>query len=423
MIFYHLCGMDKKIEKSQLRRESMLRVTKICLVVIAILAVITIAVFSTRKSVRLQDLRLCEVDRGPLETMVNGTGRVVPAREEIINSPVESRVLKVFVSPGDSVKEGMPLIELDLESTESAYAKLLDELQIKDKELAQLRLNNSTQLGELAMQIEVQEMQVNRLKVEMENESRLDSLGSGTGDRVRQAEIAYRTAQLELRQLKTRLVNERERTAAAERVQQLGVSSFEKDLNLMRRTLEMGRIPAPRDGVVTQIINEIGGRIGAGEKVAVVSDLSHFKIEGEIPEGSSDRVGIGANVKVRIGGTELTGRVSNITPMSKSGVVSFMVNLDDPCNPRLRSGVKSELYVSYGYKDEVVRIASGPYFSGPGVYEMWVLTDGELTKQKVTLGDSNRDYVEVVSGLSPGQTVVVSDMEQYSSSKKLNIKK
>ena len=47
----------------------------------------------------------------------------------------------------------------------------------------------------------------------------------------------------------------------------------------------------------------------------------------------------------------------------------------------------------------------------------------ELIKQKVRLGDSNRDYVEVLSGLNPGQTVVVSDMETYASSKKLSIKK
>ena len=85
--------------------------------------------------------------------------------------------------------------------------------------------------------------------------------------------------------------------------------------------------------------------------------------------------------------------------------------------------MSSELYVSYGYKDDVVRIASGPYFSGPGIYEMWVMDGDELIKQKVRLGDSNRDYVEVLSGLSPGQTVVVSDMESYASSKKLSIKK
>ena len=423
MEFYHFCGMDKKIEKSQLRRETMRRAIKWSVVAAVAVTVVTIAILNTRKSVRLQDIRVCEVERGALETTVNGTGRVVPAREEIVNSPVESRLLKVFVSPGDSVREGMPLIELDLESTENSYAKLLDELQIKERELTQLKLNNRTQLAELAMQIEVQDMQVNRLKVEVENECRLDSLGSGTGDRVRQAEIAYRTALLELQRLRARLDNERERAAAAESVQQLSVSSFEKDLNLMRRTLEMGRIPAPHDGVVTQITNEIGSRIGAGQQVAVVSDLSQFKIDGEVPEGSSDRVGIGASVTVRIGGSELTGRVSNITPMSKRGVVSFVVRLDDPSNSRLRSGVSSELYVSYGYKDDVVRIASGPYFSGPGIYEMWVMDGDELIKQKVRLGDSNRDYVEVLSGLNPGQTVVVSDMETYASSKKLSIKK
>ncbi|MDE6248310.1 MAG: hypothetical protein K2M29_01210, partial [Paramuribaculum sp.] len=71
--------MDKKIEKSQLRRETMRRAIKWSVVAAVAVAVVTIAILNTRKSVRLQDLRVCEVERGALETMVNGTGRVVPA--------------------------------------------------------------------------------------------------------------------------------------------------------------------------------------------------------------------------------------------------------------------------------------------------------------------------------------------------------
>ena len=384
---------------------------------------VTALIVSLEKGINRRDVRLGAAEQGALETTVNATGRVVPAFEEVINSPVDTRILKVYAQAGDSVEEGAPLLQLDLETAETNYSKLLNERDMRRQELTQLQLNNRTQLSELAMQIEVKQMQVNQLKVEVENERRLDSLGSGTGDRVRQAETAYTTGKLELRQLRERLANEKLRNAAAEKVQSLNVSSFEQDLALMRRTLDQGRIPAPHAGVLTYIANEIGRRITAGEKVAVVSDLSQFKIEGEVAEGSSDRVGVGSEVIVRIGKTELKGTVTNLTPQAKGGVISFTVKLEDPRNPRLRSGLRTELSVSYGYKSSVLRIPNGQYFKGPGEYNLFVKDgDNHLSQRKVRLGDSNRDYVEVLSGLNAGDSVAVSDMEQFNKSKTLKLK-
>lgn len=375
------------------------------------------------KNIDRRDIRLAQVDSGELETTVTASGRVVPAYEEIINSPVTTRVEAVYVQSGDSVRAGTPLLQLDLSAEQTGYEKMLDRLRMSRQELSQLQLASQTQLSELAMQISVKEMQVNRMEIDVVNERRLDSLGSGTGERVRMAETACATAVLELRQLRERLSNERLRCRAAEEVQQLGVSSIEKDIALMETTLRRGQIPAPHDGVLTYVVTEIGSQVAAGEKVAVVSNLSKFKILGEVAEGSSDRVGIGSRVEARIGGAVLSGIVSNITPQAKGGVVSFVVSLDDPGNSRLRSGLRSELSVTYGYKDDVVRMPSGAYFKGPGEYRMFVLEGTDrLVRRTVRVGDSNRDYVEVLSGLSPGDKVVISDMDIYKNKKSLKIK-
>lgn len=48
--------------------------------------------------------------------------------------------------------------------------------------------------------------------------------------------------------------------------------------------------------------------------------------------------------------------------------------------------------------------------------------DKEIVKRKVQLGDSNFEFVEVVSGLQPGDEVVVSDMSNYKNKNKLKLK-
>lgn len=70
-----------------------------------------------------------------------------------------------------------------------------------------------------------------------------------------------------------------------------------------------------------------------------------------------------------------------------------------------------------------MRLANASYYVGRGEYELFVRTsDSELVKRKVQLGDSNFEFVEVVSGLQPGDRVVVSDMSQYRNKSKLKVK-
>ena len=169
--------------------------------------------------------------------------------------------------------------------------------------------------------------------------------------------------------------------------------------------------------------NEIGSQIGQGAKVAIVSDLSHFKIEGEIADTYGDRIAAGSKAVIKIGSEKLDGTVSDVTPLSKNGVISFTVQLEEDNHKRLRSGLKTDVYVMNAVKEDVMRIANASYYVGRGEYDLFVMTsDDEIVKRKVQLGDSNFEFVEVVSGLQPGDRVVVSDMSQYKNKTKLKLK-
>ena len=167
----------------------------------------------------------------------------------------------------------------------------------------------------------------------------------------------------------------------------------------------------------------MGAQVPQGGQLAIISDLSHFKVEGEIADTYGDRVAAGGKAIVKIGTEKLEGVVSSVTPLSKNGVISFSVQLVDDNNRRLRSGLKTDVYVMNAVKEDVMRIANASYYVGRGEYELFVMTaEDEIVKRKVQLGDSNFEYAEVVSGLQPGDRVVVSDMSQYKNKTKLKLK-
>lgn len=285
--------MDRAISKEEQQKELRKKIIKYSAIAVITIIIIGILISLMRSSVDKKDLSLSTVDKGIIEVSVSASGKVVPAFEEIINSPIDTRIVEVYKKGGDSVDIGTPIFKLDLQSTETEYKKLQDEEQMKSHQLEQFKVNNRTKMNDLAMQIKVSAMKLNRMTVELRNERYLDSLGAGTTDKVREVELNYNVAQLELEQLKQQYKNDQQ-------------------------------IRSPRKAILTYINNQVGMQVSKGSQVAIISDLSHFKVDGEIADSYGDRISTGSKAIVKIGIEKLPGIVSNVIPIFKNGVVALL---------------------------------------------------------------------------------------------------
>lgn len=413
--------MDREISKEVQRKEQRKQFIRIGTAVGGFIVLIVVVISMLQTSLKRKDLNISTVDKGVIEVSVSASGKVIPAFEEIINSPINSRIVEVYKRGGDSVDVGTPILKLDLQSAETEYNKQLDEEQMKSLQLEQQRVTNHNKLSEMEMNLKVSRMELDRKAVELRNERYLDSLGAGTTDKVRQVELDYNVSILKLKEDEQKYKNEQALAEADLKVKELELNIFRKSLAETRRTLEDAQIRSPRKAILTYVNNEIGSQIGQGAKVAIVSDLSHFKIEGEIADTYGDRIAAGSKAVIKIGSENLDGTVSDVTPLSKNGVISFTVQLEEDNHKRLRSGLKTDVYVMNAVKDDVLRIANSSYYVGKGEYELFVVNGNQLLKRKVQLGDSNFEYVEVVSGLQEGDQVIVSDMNAYKDKNKLKI--
>lgn len=413
--------MDREISKEVQRKEQRKQFIRIGTAVGGFIVLIVVVISMLQTSLKRKDLNISTVDKGVIEVSVSASGKVIPAFEEIINSPINSRIVEVYKRGGDSVDVGTPILKLDLQSAETEYNKQLDEEQMKSLQLEQQRVTNHNKLSEMEMNLKVSRMELDRKAVELRNERYLDSLGAGTTDKVRQVELDYNVSILKLKEDEQKYKNEQALAEADLKVKELELNIFRKSLAETRRTLEDAQIRSPRKAILTYVNNEIGSQIGQGANVAIVSDLSHFKIEGEIADTYGDRIAAGSKAVIKIGSEKLDGTVSDVTPLSKNGVISFTVQLEEDNHKRLRSGLKTDVYVMNAVKDDVLRIANSSYYVGKGEYELFVVNGNQLLKRKVQLGDSNFEYVEVVSGLQEGDQVIVSDMNAYKDKNKLKI--
>jgi HlyD family secretion protein len=415
--------MDREITIEEQKKRRNKQIVRFSLIAIAIMAVIIVLIKLSQQSVKESEISMSTVDRGTLEVSYTASGVVTAAAEEMVNSPINSRILEVYHKSGDNVDVGTPLMKLDLTEAQTDMSKAEDERDMKKCELEQLRLNNQTQLNDLKMKIKVSMMEVSRMDVELRNERYLDSLGSGTTDRVREAEMNLKKGKLQLDQLRQEYNNERLVKAADVRAKILEYNILVKNVENISHTLTDAQLRSPRKAILTFIDNRIGAQVAQGSKVAVVSDLSHFKVDCEIADTYSNKVIPGAKAIVKIGTKTLEGMISNVIPLSQNGVIDFSVQMKKDDDAALRSGLKVDVYVLSTVKENVLRLGNGPYYvNNAGEYSLFVKEGNSLVRRNVRLGESNYDYVEVISGLKEGDRVAIGDMGTFKGRNKIKIK-
>ena len=192
--------MDREISKEVQRKEQRKQFIRIGTAVGGFIVLIVVVISMLQTSLKRKDLNISTVDKGVIEVSVSASGKVIPAFEEIINSPINSRIVEVYKRGGDSVDVGTPILKLDLQSAETEYNKQLDEEQMKSLQLEQQRVTNHNKLSEMEMNLKVSRMELDRKAVELRNERYLDSLGAGTTDKVRQVELDYNVSILKLKE-------------------------------------------------------------------------------------------------------------------------------------------------------------------------------------------------------------------------------
>ncbi len=414
--------MDTQIPQEILSQRRRKRILKTILYSGAGVLVLVIFAVILRGGISASDIKVSQAEIGSIEISVSSFGKVRPLREEVITSPVATKILETFRKIGDILEQGDTILKLDLDAASTDYGRLRDELEMKRRQMVKMKVNAMTQLSEMEMQINVDSLRLQRAIVLLKNEYYLDSIGASTADRIRQAELDMEVQSLQYSQLKLKYSNLKKNLDVDMQVAELDYSIALKNLDMSMKTMKEAQVRSPWSGTLTWVNDQIGASVSTGERLATVSDLKHFKVEAEIADSYADKITSGAKAIVEIGSDMLTGSIGNVVPSVEQGQIKFTITLDDDDNPLLRPGLETDVYVINSVRDNVLTIANRSYYRGPGTYDLWVVDGKTARKRPVVLGEGSYDKVEVVEGLEEDEMVVVSDMSRFAGKNKLRIR-
>ena len=126
--------MDREISTGQQRRHMMARALPWALGLVVFVLLLFGLRSCLKPSVSQSGVRVAEVEEGPLESTITASGLVVAKAEQLLPSPIESRVLQILVKPGQRVSAGDPVVLLDTSETRLSLENLNRTIDVKKKQ-------------------------------------------------------------------------------------------------------------------------------------------------------------------------------------------------------------------------------------------------------------------------------------------------
>jgi HlyD family secretion protein len=413
---------DRPLQQEYIRKTRHKSLLKISLAGIFIFGAIFWLVSWISPSINRSQIRTAKVERGNLEATITASGIIVPQYEQVISSPIDTRILRILKKAGDTLHPNDPILVLDLETAKLAYEKMKDQLALKINAQYQAKASLENQLIKLNSQIKIKQLEMNAKKEEVVTNKPFYEQRYVTKDEYDKMVLEYETAQTQLQELIETKKNVIESTRLQQEGIDLEIKTYKTEEALLKQELEMATTKAIRGGVLTWVTLSEGATIRKGDVIAKVADLNSYRVDATISDVHASRLTIGMPVQVKLDETLFKGVISNIMPTVENGVVRAHINLEDKSNRLLRPSMRVDVYAITDSKSNVLKLKKGLVINTDGKSEVFVIRDGQAVRTPVTLGISSFDYQEIVSGLAEGDEIIVSDMDNYAHLKEIKIK-
>jgi HlyD family secretion protein len=412
---------DRPLQQEYIRKTRQTSVLKISLAALFFMGGIFWLVAWLSPSINKSQIRTAKVERGNLEATITASGTVVPEYEQVISSPIDTRILRILKKAGDTLHPNDPILVLDLQTAKLAYEKISDQLALKINSQYQAKASLENQLIKLNSQIKIKQLEMNAKKEEVITNKPFYEQRYVTKDEYDKMVLDYETAKTQLQEL----IETRENVKESTRLQQEGIDleikTYRTEEALLKQELEMATTKATRGGVLTWVTLSEGASIRKGDILAKIADLNTYRVDATISDVHASRITVGMPVQVKLDETIFKGIISNIMPTVENGVVRAQISLEDKSNRLLRPSMRVDVYAITDAKANILKVKKGLIISHEGKSEVFVIRDGKATRTPVSLGISSFDYQEIASGLAEGDEVIISDMSNYAHLKEIKI--
>jgi RND family efflux transporter MFP subunit len=290
------------------------------------------------------------VRKGDLILSVVTTGQVRSEAMSVLRSETQGTIAEVLVRPGERVKKGQPLLQVD--------PRPLD-LAVRDAEA-----------------------QLDRARLQLLDNTVPDSIVTGkaiTGERLRNAEIRS------------------------------GLDAAKVALEKAKLEREKATVNAPFDGVMDEVKVSAGERLTSGQEIGKIVDLDHLRIEAAVLEHDLPLIRVGGQAIVTIAAAPdrpVTGTIAAVLPLVDSATRAGRAVIRAGGGGVLRPGMYADVRLEATRLRDRIIVPASAVIERDGRPLVFVVKEGRAQWVYVNPGRGNGTEVEVLPDSSTGEIPV-----------------
>ena len=360
-----------------------------------------------------------KVVRRDLTSMVLATGSVKPqvGAEVRVGARISGKVERLFANIGDVVKKGQVIAQLEKADLEARVNQRTAELQMAEAKLAAVKSLRPHEIEKAQADVEqwVATVELNRKELGRQEELlKQDFTSQQARDRAKE-QLAVSEARL----------------ASVRKALELAKTGYEEDLRQAVPDVERAKavlandkvqlsyatITAPIDGVIGSVSTQEGETVAAGlnsPTFVTIIDLNRLQVDTFVDEVDIGKVAPGQKATFTVDSfpsREFAGKVVAIYPKAviQENVVNYdvVVEITDPYDGLLRPEMTASVTISLEARKNVLAVPVKAVKRERGKSVVYLMSSRGPQPREVKIGWKDSQWVEILSGLEEGDTVLM----------------
>ncbi len=367
--------------------------------------------------VNKSELVTAVVTQGRFQVNVRATGVLKPVYIRWVSAQVSGRVEQAFVKAGANVIKGQTLMQLSNPELHRELEKARWEFEAKKAENYAAYVSLESQLLDLENSVVEADYSYQSSKLKLDAETQLIEQKNATV-----SALDYQRSQLAVKQQNQYWLSQQQKVEkmkasllASKTAQKARLGLVENNYQRIKDQVDALSVKATTNGVVQQVSLELGEQVQVGSSVALIADQRSLFAELQVQEIKVSDISIGQTVVVDTRTSKITGNVIRIDPAVTAGIVQVDVKLTSILPNEARPDLTIDALIEISNIDSalyVKRPAFAPRNSQATLYRL-SKDDKFAQKQKVALGQSSVNQIQILSGLAVGDEVIISDTSDW----------
>ena len=354
---------------------------------------------SARSDTAARPVRVVRAELQPMERAITVTGTLAAQEQSTLSAKVSGRLQHLAVDIGSVVRQGDVLAQVEPRDYELR-------LQQSAAALSQARAS----LG-LPLEGDDDRMELEKSSTVKQANAVLDESAKNR-QRVKDLSKASVASQSELDAAEanyTVALTRYEVALEEARARQAALAQRRAEYEIARKQLADAAVRAPFDGAVQTRPASVGEYVAVGIPIVTLVKTDPLRLRLEVPERESPAVRSNQPVRLRIEGdtNTYTGRITRLSPALNEQNRMLLVEADVPNRGALRAGLFARADIIVKEREDALSVPTNALTTFAGLEKVVVVREGKALEKNVATGRRRHDQVEIVSGLVPGETVVL----------------